>query len=177
MTVERIPHDGWELYAGHVARYDWIAGHLRPTDMVNDVACGTGYGAALLSGVAALYRGYDRPGVDLATVPVPGSVEFYGADLDDPAWTPDPADVAVCFETLEHVKDPSVLAARLTATTRRLIAVSVPVVPTKHENPHHLHDFTVTDIPPMFPGWSVVEDWAQPEELSHVWLFGRDNET
>jgi hypothetical protein len=165
--VERIGADGWETRTGHVDRYRWAAGHVRPGERVNDVACGVGYGAALLDGVD--YHGYDRPGV--ADPRFGGS--FHPADLDDPAWRPDDADMTICFETLEHVADPARLAATLAATTRRALAVSTPTQPTRHTNPWHTHDFTVEDIPPMFAGFRVVERWAQPAELSHVWLLER----
>ncbi len=83
------------------------------------------------------------------------------------------ADVTICFETLEHVTYPAHLAEVLMRTTRRAILVSVPVVPTTHMNGHHLHDFIQDDIPGIFPGFTVVEEWPQPEELSHVWMLGR----
>lgn len=166
--MERIPADGWQAHSGHVHRYRWAASQIRPGERVNDVACGVGYGAELL-GPAVDYHGYDRLGV--ADARFPGT--FHVADLDDPACWPDEADVTVCFETLEHVKDPARLAATLAATTRRALLVSVPTQPTRHMNPWHLHDFTVEDIPPMFPGFRVAECWAQPAELSHVWLLER----
>jgi hypothetical protein len=169
--MERIPHDGWQQHAGHVDRYEWANKHVQPGEVVNDVACGSGYGSLLLIN-AGEYRGYDRPGVDI--VQAPDHATFHGADLNS-AWVPETCDVTVCFETLEHVEDPAYVASMLAATTRRLIAVSVPVVPTAHENHHHLHDFTVSEIPALFPGWTVVEEWAQPEEMSHVWLFGRED--
>lgn len=167
MVMERIPADTWDQHPGHVARYRYAARHVRAGDTVNDVACGTGYGAVLLPGCR--YRGYDRAGVpDLR---FPGA--FHAVNLDDPAWVPESADVTVCFETLEHVKDPARLARVIGETTERAIVVSVPVVPTRHENPHHLHDFTERDIPPLFAGFRVVDEWAQPEELSQVWLLER----
>lgn len=165
--MERIPADGWHQHAGHVARYQYAARHVRDGETVNDIACGTGYGSTFL--LRGSYRGYDQPGVPDPAFP--GS--FHTADLDDPAWRPDTADVTVCFETLEHVHNPARLAAVIAATSRRAIAVSVPVVPTTHLNPHHLHDFTEQDIPPLFPGFAVVDEWPQPEELSHVWLLER----
>lgn len=165
--MERIPADSWHEHAGHVARYEYAARHVRDGDAVNDIACGVGYGAQLLR--HASYRGYDRIGVP--DVSLPGA--FLPANLDDPAWRPEAADVTVCFETLEHVKDPAHLAAVIAATSRRAVLVSVPVVPTKHLNPYHLHDFTTVDIPPLFPAFDTADEWAQPEELSHVWLFER----
>lgn len=165
--MERIPADGWHQHTGHVARYQYAAKCVRDGETVNDIACGSGYGALFL--LRGPYRGYDRPGIPDASFP--GS--FHAADLDDPAWRPGVADVTVCFETLEHVKDPAHLAAVIAETSRRAILVSVPVVPTRLENPHHLHDFTEADIPPLFPGFRVADEWAQPEELSHVWLLER----
>ena len=165
--MERIPADSWQQHAGHIARYQYAARHVRDGETVNDIACGSGYGATFL--LRGPYRGYDRPGIPDASFP--GS--FHAADLDDPEWTPSMADVTVCFETLEHVKDPAHLARVIAATTRRAIVVSVPVVPTKHLNPHHLHDFTQADIPPLFPGFRMADDWPQPEEFSHVWLLAR----
>lgn len=165
--MERIPADSWQQHAGHVARYLYAARHVRDGETVNDIACGVGYGSGLL--LKGPYRGYDRAGVPDPTFP--GS--FHAADLDDPQWEPSAADVTVCFETLEHVKDPAHLAQVICHTTRRAIVVSVPVEPTKHLNEHHLHDFTRDDIPPLFPGFQVADEWPQPEELSHVWLLER----
>lgn len=167
MVMERIPADSWHQHTGHVARYQYAAAQILDGETVNDIACGTGYGATLL--LRGPYRGYDRPGIPDPAFP--GT--FHAADLDDPAWRPDPADVTVCFETLEHVKDPARLAAVIAETSRRAIVVSVPVVPTKHLNPHHLHDFTTADIPPLFPDFTVTDEWPQPEEVSHVWLLER----
>jgi 2-polyprenyl-3-methyl-5-hydroxy-6-metoxy-1,4-benzoquinol methylase len=165
--VERIPADGWQAYPGHVDRYRWAASKLRPGERVNDVACGVGYGAVLLGPVA--YHGYDRLGV-----PDPRfGGTHHGCDLNDPSWRPEVADATVCFETLEHVADPAGLAAVLAATTRRVVLVSTPTQPTRHCNPWHLHDFAAEDVPPMFPGFRVVERWAQPAELCHVWLLER----
>lgn len=165
--MERIPAEGYQQHTGHCDRYRWAAGLVRTGEAVNDVACGSGYGSEFMA--HAVYRGYDRPGV-----PDPSFTgEFFAADLDDPLWEPGRAEVTVCFETLEHVADPAHLAGVLSRTTGRAILVSVPVVPTTHMNGHHLHDFTREDIPPLFPGFRIAEEWAQPEELSHVWAFER----
>lgn len=167
--MERIPADNWQAYTGHVDRYVYASEHIVPGEEVNDIACGVGYGSVLLS--KGPYRGYDREGIPDQRFSGP----FYTADLDDPLWVPEPADVTVCFETLEHVKNPAYLAQVIAETSRRAIIVSVPVVPTKHMNPHHLHDFIRDEIPPLFTGFSDVEDWAQDDELSHVWVLVKDH--
>jgi Methyltransferase domain len=167
--VERIPAETWRDYAGHVRRYLWAASLISPRERVSDIACGTGYASLLLPHVTS-YRGYDKPGVPREDL-FPG--KFTGCDLDDPAWMPEPCDVTCCFETLEHVKDPAALAEVITAATARAVFMSVPVVPTVHCNEFHRTDFTVTDIPALFPGLTVTQDWAQPEEMSHVWMLTR----
>lgn len=165
--MERIPADGWETYAGHAERYAWAAKLTRPGEAVNDIACGVGYAAAMFA--HAGYRGYDKPGV---ADPRFGDC-FCEADLDDPAWEPEPCDVTCCFETLEHVADPAHLAKVICASTARAVFVSVPVIPTVHCNEFHRTDFIREDIPPLFPGFAVEQEWAQPEETSHVWMFAR----
>jgi hypothetical protein len=166
--VERIPLDGWETYEGHLARYRWAAGKTKAGERAGDVACGIGYGATFFPH-AVIYRGYDKPGVPWPHFPG----QFYGSDIDDPGWSPEPCDVTCCFETLEHVADPAHLARVLMETTARSVFVSVPVIPTVHCNEFHRTDFTRGDIPLLFSGFAIEDEWAQPEETSHVWQFTR----
>ncbi len=167
MTWERIPVESWRAQRGHVERYEWAAMMMRPGDVVLDVACGIGYGAEVIAswGLEVEYHGFDRSGVPAAQFARHG--QFHECDLD--AWHPPiSADVALCFETLEHITDPVRLAVQLLATTRRLIIASVPTVPTKHLNPWHLHDFTVESAAALFEGASSIQIEPQPAELSHL---------
>lgn len=168
--MERIAYEQWctPLAAGHVLRYEYAAQHILPDEVINDIACGIGYGATYLAPLGE-YHGYDKPGVPDDRFPG----YFHEVDLDNIYFRPDAADVTVCFETLEHLQVPSLLARRLAKSTRRMVVVSVPTQPTVGQNEWHLHDFTVDDIPPMFPGFEVVDLWAQPDELSHVWRMER----
>jgi hypothetical protein len=167
--VERIPLEGWEGYEGHLRRYRWAAGKTERGERVADVACGIGYGATFFPH-ASIYHGYDKKGV-----PCPGEFPgmFHEEDIDDPAWAPLPSDVTCCFETLEHVADPGHLAKVLMASAARAIFVSVPVIETTWCNPFHRTDFTRADIPPLFDPWVTGDEWAQPDEHSHVWMFCR----
>lgn len=167
--MERIPADDWHNHAGHIARYEYAGRNIRTGLTVNDIACGAGYGATFLRHTN--YRGYDRPSIPDPTFAPAGA--FHEVDLDEPGWLPKQAHVTLCFETIEHVKDPAKLAETICATTSETIIVSAPIVPTKHLNPYHLHDFTHADIPPLFPGFDIVDEWAQPEEWSHVWKLTR----
>lgn len=166
--MERIPAPDRALYAGHVARYRWASLHVRRGDEVADFGCGIGYGSTLVERWGS-WRGYDLPGVPDHAMPG----KFVECDLDGPDWCALPSDVAIAFEVLEHVRDPELVALRIAAGTRRTILVSVPTVPTTASNPFHRHDFTVDDVPPMFPGFRVERRLPQPRELSHVWRLER----
>ena len=169
--MERIPAASWRDYPGHVKRYQWAATYVQEWDRVNDVACGVGYGSLLMPPNVD-YHGYDKLGVPDPRFP--GT--YHAVDLDNLTNLtnlPNVADRTICFETLEHVKDPQQLAKALEKTTSHTIFISAPTVPTTHMNPYHLHDFTPADIPDLFPHFFVAEVWEQPEELSHVWRLER----
>ena len=164
---ERISADDWEEHQDHIGRYAYAAPVVQRGEKVNDIACGVGYGSVFFR--HASYRGYDRPGVPRADK-FPGA--YYAVDLDDPCWVPQLADVTVCFETLEHVRDPVHFADVIAQTTRRAVILSVPLYP-REENKFHLTTFTEADVPPLFLDFCVADEWPQPEARGHVWLFHR----
>lgn len=170
MGWERIPEDVWRQQTGHVWRYEWAASHIRPTDVVLDAACGIGYGAELLADTGCSYVGVDMPGVPSETFAPHG--RFIEADLDIWEGLPDGFDVGICFETLEHVEDMEHLV-ELLSQARRSLFISVPTIPTVGMNPWHVRDFTETDVPELFAGWTVGEVVYQGSELSHVYRLER----
>jgi SAM-dependent methyltransferase len=133
----------------HLERYQFAAGHLVPGTLL-DMACGVGYGTALL--VSAIPQISEAVGVDVSPAAVDyacrqyarGRVRFECAD----AMTYSPGvrfDNIVSLETVEHVDDPVKLFARFSALLApggRLVA-SVPVTPSVDANPHHKNNFTV----------------------------------
>ena len=141
--VREIRYEHWHRYA--FARR-FVAGKR-----VLDAACGEGYGSSLLAGVAASVVGVD---IDAETVrhargrySGAGSLRFEQGDatrLDMPAGA---FDVAVSFETLEHVERQRELVAglaRVLADDGLLIVSS----PDRHayrdvagfENPFHVRE-------------------------------------
>lgn len=168
MVWERIPTEIWEQQDGHVKRYHMAGKLLKKGDTVIDAACGIGYGAKIMSEYADIsYYGIDRiDGISPEFLPYGW---FTAADLD--TWKPKiEFDIAVCFETLEHLKNPKQLASVLCKAKRAAI-VSVPTVPTKHINEFHLHDFTVDSLIDIFSLYKSVDVVEQPEELSHIFTF------
>lgn len=170
-TQERITLDTTGASrAGHELRYRLAAGFMRDGDTVLDAACGIGYG------VAAAGRCVNWIGVDVVDVVEP-DFEHLGrwvvADLC--TWQPDePFDVAVSFETLEHVESPPALIDLLCRATRTVVC-SVPIVPTADANPFHLHDFDMWSLPPLFAerGWRLNQFLLQPAELAAIYVFDR----
>ena len=166
-TFKRITPDQVDAQAGHVYRYQLAINWLDNAKSVVDIACGVGYGAKIMAQPGLDYVGVDKIEPD-------AKYKKYGrwvSNVDLNTYKLDSKfDVAVCFETLEHLKFPQHLADQLMANARTIL-VSVPTRPTKHFNAYHLHDFTVNDVLSLFPGCKVLHLEDQPEELSHIFVF------
>ena len=168
---ERITGKQLPQQAGHVYRYELATAWMRPGDKVLDVACGVGYGAKVIAEKVSV----DYVGVDKIT-PEQEFTSFgrFHCGVDLMTWQPlEQFDVAVCFETLEHLQDSAHLVSVL-KQTKRIILVSVPTRPTKHVNRYHLLDFTVDDILTMFSDCELLHVEDQPEELSHIFVFSTE---
>lgn len=154
---------------GHEFRYRLAAGYLDPDDIVIDAACGSGYGKDILCRYDdAFYVGVDRTLIDIQT-----DGQFIEADLQ--TWTPTfRFDMWVGFETLEHL-DNYHHYLEVARQARRLIIMSVPVVPTRHMNPWHRHDFQPGDLAGLIVDetWQLLQTVAQPSELSEICVFAR----
>jgi SAM-dependent methyltransferase len=156
---------------GHEARYRLAAGFLSPGDRVIDAACGTGYGAALLEARGPIsYLGVE---IDLSVVEYQQARRrrFLAADLEIWGGPPVPFDVAIVFETLEHLRNPRALV-EWTFRARRFVLISVPIVPTPG-NPYHRHDFARKDIEALYAPMYPVAYFEQPDERSGVWVYGQ----
>lgn len=167
-TFERITSDQIADQPGHVYRYRFACNWITDGMSVVDVACGVGYGANIVSeNRKVTYVGVDKIRPEKQYESLGRFVS--GVDLNSFVLTED-FDVALCFETLEHLESPSHLAEQLMAHSKRIV-VSVPTQPTKHINPYHLHDFTVLDIQKMFAQCDLIYIEEQPDELSHIFVF------
>lgn len=178
--------------AGHVARYRLAAGYVQRGDVVLDAACGVGYAATILAPSLSrvTYVGVDRRAPDTGWPtfrPIDALRVFVNADLADPDWSAcvsqeiqryqpvDGVDVAISFETIEHLADPAPLIGGL-LQARRYVVASVPVGPTTGENPWHLTDWepgqladTLLGHPAAGAGdWVHVATWPQPDERAEV---------
>ncbi|MFG0722253.1 class I SAM-dependent methyltransferase [Pseudomonas sp. GLN_6] len=162
-TIERIypkdlnpqnPDDQASLHI-HMQRYEFAADHLSG-QRVLDMACGCGYGTALLA-----QRNPDKQitGVDIDPAAIAYAREHYQlpnlryecADAEQ-FHDAEGFDCIVSLETIEHLPRPQQLLAnyaRLLVQDGKVIA-SVPITPTLDGNPHHLHDFSKRSFHALF---------------------------
>lgn len=137
----------------HLARYALACDFVRPRDRVVDLACGMGYGSAILrEGTrAASILGIDNSASAIAyatRIHGGASVAFrHGEAAAVSEQAPGTVDVVVSFETLEHLADPETFVEHVTRllTPGGRFICSVPnrwVDDTGRDpNPHHLHVF------------------------------------
>ena len=164
-TLPDVPEENY-WYRRHLAVYEWIADRVRGL-RVADLACGEGYGSAVLAGKAADVVGvdanpeahehaslrYTAPNLRFER----GLVENYS----------EPCDAVVFLQTIEHIHDPGALLAAI-AEAAPLAYVSTPnrltLAPEgaeKSENPWHLREYTAAEY----------RDLCEPR-FAEVRLFG-----
>ena len=147
-TGERLVPEaqrGELVHAEHLARYR-LAARLAPGRRVLDAACGEGYGTAMLAAAGAVRA----VGVDVDEATITHAAQRYGpefarANVEALPFEDGAFDLAVSFETIEHVGD----AAATLRELRRVLApggLLVVSTPNKHEylveNEFHTREFT-----------------------------------
>ncbi|GAD64110.1 class I SAM-dependent methyltransferase [Aquipseudomonas alcaligenes] len=159
----------------HLERYEFAARHLCG-EQVLDMACGCGYGSALL---AERHPDKQVTGVDIDPAAIAYARQHYQlpnlryvcADAESFAAT-QRFDSIVSLETIEHLPNPRQLVAnyaRLLAAGGRVIA-SVPITPTLDGNPHHLHDFSRRSFLALFRHHRLRPDTQELEQIQW-WQF------
>jgi 2-polyprenyl-3-methyl-5-hydroxy-6-metoxy-1,4-benzoquinol methylase len=152
-TLPDVPAENY-WFRRHLAVYEWIAQRCAGLDVV-DMACGEGYGTAVLAGRASQVTGvdanpeaheharakYSRPGVRFVRELVEGYAEA--------------CDAAVFLQTIEHVPDPKAVLDHLRGMLRPggVAYVSTPNVLTlappgaaRSDNPWHVREYRAEEF-------------------------------
>jgi SAM-dependent methyltransferase len=161
-TLPDLPEENY-WFRRHLAVYEWIADQVRGMS-VADLACGEGYGSAVLARTASSVVGIDAnpEAHDHARLRYRranlrferGLVERYA----------EACDAIVFLQTIEHVAEPEALLDHL-GEVAPLLYVSTPnrltLAPAgapKSDNPWHLREYTLAEYRALFePRFSSVD--------------------
>lgn len=136
-----------------IERYKWACKYISLGAAVANAACGANYGTPMLMlAGAAKVVGFDSGPEQQRVSQSKGYGEFRLVDIEKMTFSE--FDTLVCIETLEHLKNPRAFLENLDWRLQTLV-LTTPIVPTKHLNPHHLHDFTEEQI----LGWLACTGW------------------
>ena len=151
-TGERfIPTESGEIRYEHMHRYCW-AQHLCNGQAVLDIACGEGYGSAVLARVARSVVGVDvsQEAVDHASA---SYAEFRNLRFVQGSATRIPVDdasidIAVSFETLEHLAEHDEMLAELRRVLKPagLLVISSPNKNVYSDDRKYSNEFHVKEL-------------------------------
>lgn len=145
----------------HLQRYEWAAKHITGKVVAN-AACSTNYGWDILKVPGRLVIGFDRNLKAFEIANANRKLHYIRKDIQGENF--DGFDALVCLETFEHLKEPTRFLDGLSNTVKEII-LSVPIIPTKHFNPFHLHDFTEEQVVELLKKnrWQIKEIMHQDE--------------
>jgi len=172
----------------HVARYEFAVQQIEHLGLdsarVIDIACGVGYGSWIMAtGAGARVLGIDAfgPAIDYARQHWSARTTQYLCATAQEVELPTEQDLAVCFETIEHLTDQD--ATILLRKLRRSAKVLLASVPNEDEMPfgegyafHHRH-YTSNQFEALLnsAGWKVEAWFGQRDDKAPVtdWAVGR----
>jgi SAM-dependent methyltransferase len=161
-TLPDVPEENY-WYRRHLAVYEWIAGRVGGL-RVADLACGEGYGSAVLAESAAEVVGVDAnpEAHDHARLRYRGPGLTFERGLVEEFRGP--CDAVVFLQTIEHVSDPGALCERIAAaapaayisTPNRLTLA--PPGAERSGNPWHVREYTAKEYRELLePSFATVE--------------------
>jgi len=147
-TLPDVPEENY-WFRRHLAVYEWIAARVRGLRVI-DMACGEGYGSAVLAQSAASVVGVDAnpEAHEHARLRYRRANLRFERDLVE-AFD-EPADAVVFLQTIEHLDEPAAALAHFRALVgeRGTVFVSTPNVLTlapkgapRSDNPWHVREY------------------------------------
>ena len=153
-TLPDVPAENY-WYRRHLAVYEWIAERVRGLRVI-DMACGEGYGSAVLARRAAAVIGVDAnpEAYDHARLRYAGEVNLRFERGMIETFT-SPCDAVVFLQTIEHVEDPGAVLDRFRelvgpggavfVSTPNLLTIAPPGA-TKSDNPWHVREYRAAEF-------------------------------
>lgn len=149
-TGERyVPQVHGDIELEHVHRY-LLARTVADNKIVLDIACGEGYGSAILARTAARVIGVDlsREAIMHARTAYPvENIEFLVGDCTEIPLEDESVDLVISFETLEHVANHDAMLAEIRRVLRPegMVLISSPdkyaySVEPGYKNPYHVKE-------------------------------------
>jgi len=150
-TGERfVPTEAGEIRQEHLHRYAWASDVVAGKDVL-DVACGEGYGSAMLAAKAKSVVGIDVSGEAVAHAArtyVAGNLRFASGDAAEIPLPDDSVDVVVSFETIEHLERQDEMLAQIRRVLRDdgVLVISSPNRKVYSEQSGHHNEFHVREL-------------------------------
>ncbi|HEV2981072.1 MAG TPA: methyltransferase domain-containing protein [Solirubrobacteraceae bacterium] len=152
-TLPDVPAENY-WFRRHLAVYEWIAPRVHARRVI-DMACGEGYGSAVLAAQAAAVVGVDAnpEAHEHARRRYRAPNLRYERGLIDSFA--EPADAIVFLQTIEHVQEPQATLGHLRALVsgRGVVYVSTPNVLTlapkgaeRSDNPWHVREYRAAEF-------------------------------
>jgi 2-polyprenyl-3-methyl-5-hydroxy-6-metoxy-1,4-benzoquinol methylase len=190
MASERISIDNESIYtsyANHIQRYAFAEKYCSGRRVL-DAGCGTGYGSAHIATSGAA----EVTAVDIADEAIAEAKRLYAhdnlrflrGDVEHLTEIPDllpPFDVAINFENIEHLKNPTRFLAEMRNVLKSdgTLVVSSPngrLTERDQEggiqNPYHVKEFTEDELREMlsqfFASVELYGQWRTPEMLARI---------
>jgi 2-polyprenyl-3-methyl-5-hydroxy-6-metoxy-1,4-benzoquinol methylase len=149
-TLPDVPEENY-WYRRHLVVYEWIRARVGGLNVI-DMACGEGYGSAVLGARAAQVVGVDAnpEAHEHARLRYTTNNVRFARDLVE--TFAEPADAVVFLQTIEHVRNPDEVLERfktlVSASSSPVVFLSTPNVLTlapagaeKSENPWHVKEY------------------------------------
>lgn len=168
--VNRRFGEGSAALRQHLLRYRFATAYVREGDRVLDAGCGSGYGAYILAQAGAQVVGVDRSEEAIAyarTTYRHDNITWIRSHLHDYQPPARSFDRIVCFELIEHVERPNALILSLFDMLKEagVMICSVPVIPTRHFDCYHRHDFDAHSFAAIFvsSGFVILDRLVQED--------------
>lgn len=161
--------------AFHLARYDFASERVAGL-RVADIACGTGYGCAILANQAAEVMGCDvnSETIAYAKAKYGDRAKFYCSRAHVTGWESGIFGAITSFETLEHVPDDSAVVAEFARLLKPggLLIASVPN--NWGTNKYHLRNYTPDSLRALLePLFDVQCFWSQNSGTDYMFNHGQ----